>query len=862
MLDLISELFPFTRSITGPGVRETLEVLKRVIPLTVHEVPTGTQALDWTVPREWTIREAWIKDPSGRRIVDIATTNLHVLGYSVPVHATMSMDELRPHLHTLPDRPTWIPYRTSYYDEAWGFCLSHDQLMSMGDGPFEVLIDSDLQAGNLTYGELVLPGEIADEILVSTHVCHPSMANDNLSGIAVATFLAAELENAPRRHTIRFLFVPGTIGSLTWLALHDGDLKIRHGLALAGVGDAGNLTYKRTRRGTADVDRAAAVAFRDIGTEHAIRDFSPWGYDERQFNSPGFNLPVGLLGRTPHGTYPEYHTSADDLDFVRAASLEGSLEACRVDRRHPRGQSRLPKSQPEGRAGPRPAGPVRADRRLHGTTGPHGDALGPEPVRRSPHAARRRRALRLAIRSRGRRCPRARARRAPRRAVPRRSGRRGRGRPGAAGGSVSPPRIIAFAYACEPGEGSESGAGWIHARMLAGLGETWVLTRAVPPDSGSQWPHGLRDGEGYDAWLHDLPEEGRLRFVHVQIPFWDAFWWNRPSRPGFTRLQRVEYFVWLWLALRAARRLMRSRQFDAGWHLTWANAWLGSTLPLTGLPFVYGPVGGGVAPPWRLAASLGPGALAHELLRQVVRSTFRYLNPLGWLATRRASLILVQNPETHRWLPRSTAAKTVVLPNAVVTQIKRRPPKQPSVPHTALFAGRLDGFKGASFAIRTMVLLPEWRLLIVGEGPAEARLRSLVVELELTDRVEFLGYIPRVDLLEVMREQTDLLLFPSLHEEAGFVVAEAIATGIPVVCLDWGGPPVLGGIGVKPGSLARTVRELAKAVRATPLGQPLPPAPTLESRRAELAELVRRFGVFEPDLASDPADQERTSASR
>jgi aminopeptidase-like protein len=242
----------------------------------------------------------------------------------------MSREELLPHLHSLSDRSSWIPYRTSYYEEAWGFCLTHDQLQGMGDGPFEVCIDSDLQDGHLTYGELVLPGEILDEILISTHVCHPSMANDNLSGIAVATYLAAELQAAPHRHTMRFLFAPGTIGSLTWLALHESDLRIRHGLALAGVGDAGDLTYKRTRRGTADVDRAVAVALRDSGAGHAIQEFSPWGYDERQFNSPGFDLPVGLLMRTPHGTYPEYHTSADDLDFVRQASLQGSLEACRA----------------------------------------------------------------------------------------------------------------------------------------------------------------------------------------------------------------------------------------------------------------------------------------------------------------------------------------------------------------------------------------------------------------------------------------------------------------------------------------------------------------------------------------------------
>ncbi len=418
---------------------------------------------------------------------------------------------------------------------------------------------------------------------------------------------------------------------------------------------------------------------------------------------------------------------------------------------------------------------------------------------------------------------------------------------------MRPPRIVAFAYACEPGEGSEAGAGWIHARILAGLGETWVLTRAVPPDSGSEWPHGLADGEGYETWLRDLPDNERLRFVHVQIPWWDEFWWTRPGRPGFTRLQRVEYVVWLWLALRAARRLMRTQQFDAGWHLTWANAWLGSTLPLTNLPFVYGPVGGGVAPPWRLAASLGVRAFAAEVVRHVGRTAFRYLNPLGHLATRRAALILTQNPETSRWLPASGHSKTVVLPNAVVTEVHRRPPETRAAPYTALFAGRLAGFKGASFAIRTIALLPEWRLLIVGEGPAEDRLRSLAEELEVNDRVEFLGQVPRNDLLEIMQGPADLLLFPSLHEEAGFVVAEAIATGIPVVCLDWGGPPVLGGIGVKPSSLRRTVRDLAQAVRSAPIGRPSPPAPTLESRRAELAELVRRFGVFEPsDAPSEP----------
>lgn len=329
MLEFVEELYPLTRSITGDGVRDTLRVLARAIPLEVHEVATGTRVFDWTVPREWTIRDAYIKDASGRRIVDFNRSNLHVVGYSTPVNETMSLDDLRPHLHSLPDRPSWVPYRTSYYEEAWGFCLAHEQLVGLDEGPYEVRIDSELRDGHLTYGELVLPGEMRDEILVSAHVCHPSLANDNLSGIAVATFLASQLQHAPRRHTLRFLFAPGTIGSLTWLSLHQDDLRIRHGLVLAGVGDAGDLTYKRSRQGDAGVDRAVRLALRESGHGHALQDFSPWGYDERQYNSPGFSLPVGLLMRTPHGTYPEYHTSADDVGFVHPDRLRESLEVCR-----------------------------------------------------------------------------------------------------------------------------------------------------------------------------------------------------------------------------------------------------------------------------------------------------------------------------------------------------------------------------------------------------------------------------------------------------------------------------------------------------------------------------------------------------
>lgn len=331
MHELVRELYPICRSITGDGVRKTLSILRGYIPMDIHEVPTGTTALDWTVPREWNIRDAYIRDPSGRRIADFATSNLHVVSYSIPVHQRMTLSELRPHLHALPEHPEWVPYRTSYYHETWGFCLSQRQLDSLEEGEYEVFIDSSLEDGPLTYGECYLPGELQDEILISAHLCHPSLANDNLSGIAVATFLAAHLLRRPRHFSYRILLIPGTIGSLTWLSQNEERLgTIKHGLVLAGVGDRGNPTYKQTRRETAEVDRAVEQVLRETGRPFEIRPFSPWGYDERQFNSPGFDLPVGLLMRTPHGTYPEYHTSADAPSFVHPDSLADSLAICRA----------------------------------------------------------------------------------------------------------------------------------------------------------------------------------------------------------------------------------------------------------------------------------------------------------------------------------------------------------------------------------------------------------------------------------------------------------------------------------------------------------------------------------------------------
>jgi aminopeptidase-like protein len=321
----VSELYPICRSITGDGVRETLRRLRRYVPMTLHEVPTGTPVFDWTVPKEWNIRDAYVKDADGRRVIDFNRSNLHVVSYSVPVKARMSLAELRPRLFTLPDHPDWVPYRTTYYREDWGFCLSHRELQSLEEGEYEVCIDSSLEPGHLTYGELMLPGETANEVLISSHVCHPSLANDNLAGATIAAFLARHLRGLPLRYSYRFLFIPGTIGSITWLSRNESLVhRIKHGLVLACLGDGGRPTYKKSRRGAAEIDRVVQHVLAHRGLDHQIADFTPYGYDERQYCSPGFDLPVGCLMRTPHGRYPEYHTSADDLDLVKPSALADS----------------------------------------------------------------------------------------------------------------------------------------------------------------------------------------------------------------------------------------------------------------------------------------------------------------------------------------------------------------------------------------------------------------------------------------------------------------------------------------------------------------------------------------------------------
>jgi aminopeptidase-like protein len=324
---LIADLYPICRSITGNGVRETLRRVGEIVPLEVREVPTGTRVFDWTVPKEWNIADAYVKGPDGRRVVDFKRSNLHVLNYSVPFHGKMSLAELRSHLFTLPAQPDWIPYKTSYYEERWGFCLSQNQLAALQEGVYEVGIDASLEGGHLTYGECFVPGSSADEVLISCHVCHPSLCNDNLSGIALCTYLARELRGRPLRYSYRFLFIPGTIGAITWLALNrEAAARVRHGLVVANVGDSGAMHYKKSRRGDAEIDRAVVHVLRHSGRPYEVMDFSPYGYDERQFCSPGFDLPVGSLTRTPWGRYPEYHTSADNLELVRPERLAESME--------------------------------------------------------------------------------------------------------------------------------------------------------------------------------------------------------------------------------------------------------------------------------------------------------------------------------------------------------------------------------------------------------------------------------------------------------------------------------------------------------------------------------------------------------
>lgn len=324
----VSDCYPICRSITGHGVRKTLALVKKIIPLRQYEVPSGTKVFDWEVPDEWNIEQAYIKDPAGNTVVDYKNLNLHVVGYSIPVHAKMPLSELKKHIFTIPDRPDWVPYRTSYYNRTWGFCMSHNQVAELTEGEYEVVIDSTLKKGHLTYGEFFIPGKTKEEVLISTHVCHPSLCNDNLSGISISAFLAKILSAQTLKYSYRFLFIPATIGAITWLCLNESRLEnIKHGLVITLLGDSSDFTYKKSRKGNTEIDAAVEYYLNFEKKSGKVIDFVPYGYDERQFCSPAFDLPVGCLTRTPYGEFPEYHTSGDNLEFISEEKLLESLTA-------------------------------------------------------------------------------------------------------------------------------------------------------------------------------------------------------------------------------------------------------------------------------------------------------------------------------------------------------------------------------------------------------------------------------------------------------------------------------------------------------------------------------------------------------
>lgn len=327
MIDLLRDLFPICRSIAGSGLRATIHRIAAEIPLRIHEYPTGTPVFDWAVPQEWSLTRATLRDPAGQLIADSDLCNLHVLNYSIPYRGRLSREALQPNLHSMPDKPDWIPYRTSYYKPVWGICLPDRVRQSIPAGEYGVEVDTTIKDGSLTVGELLIPGRSDREVLFSTHCCHPSLANDNLSGIAVAVELARWLATRDNALSYRFVFLPGTIGSISWLAHSvEATKRIVAGLVLSCVGNVGPFTYKQSRREVSLIDLAVEQVLNERGQTFSIRPFIPYGYDERQYCSPGFNLPIGCFMRTPNGEYPEYHTSADDLSFVRESAMRDSVE--------------------------------------------------------------------------------------------------------------------------------------------------------------------------------------------------------------------------------------------------------------------------------------------------------------------------------------------------------------------------------------------------------------------------------------------------------------------------------------------------------------------------------------------------------
>ena len=333
MYSLMERLFPICRSLTGNGNRQTLNILKEYIPIEIKEVPSGTKVFDWEVPDEWNIKDAFIKTPDGKKVVDFKNNNLHLVGYSEPFEGKIKLDELKNHIYTLPDQPDLIPYVTSYYQRRWGFCLSENQFKTLKNGIYEIQIDSTLEPGNLTYADLIVKGKSKKEILISTYICHPSLANNELSGPVISTFLAKYLlENNDNYYSYRFVFAPETIGTITYLSKHIEELKrnVIAGYVLTCIGDSGSFSYLQSRKENTLVDRVTMHVLKHTEKEYELYDYLASGSDERQYCSPGIDLPVGSLMRTKYGKYPEYHTSGDNMDIISSDELDKSLEKLKL----------------------------------------------------------------------------------------------------------------------------------------------------------------------------------------------------------------------------------------------------------------------------------------------------------------------------------------------------------------------------------------------------------------------------------------------------------------------------------------------------------------------------------------------------
>ena len=324
---MLRRLFPLTRSLTGEGNRKTLEILGEIVPLRLHEIPSGSRSYDWVVPPEWRIREAWIKDMQGQVVVDFTESNLHVVNYSEPIHAVMSFAELCPNLHVLPNMPDAIPYRTAYYKRRWGFCMTQKEFERMDpSASYEVFIDSELLAdGSLTYADALKPGKSGKEYILSSYFCHPSLANDNLSGIVLAVLLFSHIQSMPTRHAYRLILVPETIGAISYLSRNEATMKlVSGGYVITTVAGPSEFGYKESFLGNHEIDVAARLALR--GHEYKKYPFVPDGSDERQYASPGFRIPTGTITKGKYYEYPEYHTSKDDLTFARPDALVATLD--------------------------------------------------------------------------------------------------------------------------------------------------------------------------------------------------------------------------------------------------------------------------------------------------------------------------------------------------------------------------------------------------------------------------------------------------------------------------------------------------------------------------------------------------------